>query len=127
MFLHLIHLLHHFRHRHIIISSKKNIKKKTYHEKKIQNHQKKIEKFHNVMTKIYFNDYAIFKYDLTFYIYDQNHDIMIFDNSIELRNHVLNYYDVDIRFAKFKYRNRKINYIQHAKKHVYNFFFYFFS
>ena len=63
------------------------------------------------MTKIYFNDYAIFEYDLTFYTCDQNHDIMIFDNSIELRNYVLNYHNVDIHFVDLKYRTRKINYI----------------
>ena len=38
-----------------------------------------------------------------------------------MRDYVLNYYDVNTRFVELKYRNKKIKYIQHAKKHIYNF------
>ena len=78
------------------------------------------------MTDVFLNDYNQFKYDLASYTCQQNHDIMIFDNSIELRNHVLDYHDVDTRSVESKYYTRKINYIQHAEKHVYNFFSLFF-
>lgn len=35
---------------------------------------------------------------------------------------MLNYYDIDFYFVEFKYRIKKINYIQHAEDYVYNFF-----
>ena len=73
------------------------------------------------MTEVYFNDNNQSKYDFAFYICQQNHNIMIFDNSIELRDHVLDYHDVNTRFVELKYRNNETKYIQHAKKHVYNF------
>ena len=48
---------------------------------------------------------------------------MIFDNFVELRNYVLNYYEVNTRAIESRYRTKNVEYKQHAKKHVYNFFF----
>ena len=79
-----------------------------YHDYQIE---KKFQSSHNVITNVYFNDYNQFKYDLTFYICEHMHDVMTFDNSIELRFHVLNYHEMNARSTKSIYRIRKINYI----------------
>ena len=94
-----------------------------YHEEEVQNQSEEEveEQFHSAMAGVYFNDYAMLKYGLASYTCGQNHDIMIFGNSVELRDHVLDYHGVDTRFAGLKYRNREANYIQHAEEHVYNF------
>ena len=49
------------------------------------------------------------------------HNTITFGNSAELRDHVLNYHNVDSQSTKPKYRTRKANYIEHANNHVYNF------
>ena len=106
---------------------KKKYQKEVFHDQKNdekQHHEKK--QFHNVITNVFFNDNNQFKYNLASYICQQNHDVMIFDNLVELRDYVLNYYEVVTRLIESKYYTRKINYIQHAKKHVYNFFSFFF-
>ena len=95
---------------------------KTYHVEKENHDENEKNQSHNVMIDVYFNDHNQLKYDLTFYTCDQNHFVMIFDNFVELWNHVLNYHDTNIRFSIIKYRNKNVEYKQHAKKHVYNFF-----
>ena len=128
--LHEMQLLHFRRQLIIITSSKKYSEKKNHHEKVIehenhhQHHEKKL--FRNVMIEIFFNNSNEFKYDLTSYICQQTSCVQSFDNVIKLRDYVFEYHDVNINFAKSKYRIRNVNYITHAKKHVYNYSSFFF-
>ena len=75
---------------------------------------------------MFFNNNNQFKYDLTSFICQQSSCSRLFDNVMKLRNYVLNYYDVDIESVEFKYHMHKINNDEHAQKHVYNFFSFFF-
>ena len=110
----------------------KKYQKKIYHDHENNEHenQQQIEKefqsFRSVMIEIFFNDNSVVKYELAFFICQQTSCFQSFDNAIELKDHVLNYHDVDTRSIEFKYRVREINYIQHAENHVYNFFSSFF-
>ena len=73
------------------------------------------------MTEVFFNNSNELKYDLASYICQQTSCVQSFGNVIELRNHVLEYHDVNTNFADFKYRIQNANYIAHAEKHVYNY------
>ena len=91
---------------------KKNIKKKVFYDQKNneKQHYKK-KQSHNAITNVFFNNNNQFKYDLTSYTCQQNHNVMTFDNSIELQNHVLNYHKINTRSIESKYYTREINYI----------------
>ena len=109
----------------------KKYQEKIYHEQKNNesenhHHEEESQSFRNVMIEVFFNDNNVVKYELASFICQQTSCSQSFDNAIELRNHVLNYHDVDTRFTEFKYRIREIDYVQHAENHVYNFFSSFF-
>ena len=69
----------------------------------------------------YFNEHAEFRYDLAFYICDHCFKYYSFDNADELREHVLEYHSVDIKFNISKMQIRDLNHAQHAEEHVYNY------
>ena len=69
----------------------------------------------------YFNEHEKSRYDLAFYICDHDHKLYFFDNVDELREHVLEYHDVDIKFNISKMQIRDTNHARHAEKHVYNY------
>ena len=74
------------------------------------------------MTEVFFNNSSQLKYGLTSYTCQQTPCFgRTFDNVIELRDHVLDYHDVDIKSIGPKYHMRSANYIQHAEEHVYNY------
>ena len=78
------------------------------------------------MIEVFFNNNNEFKYDLISYICQQTSCVQSFDNVIKLRDYVLEYHNVNINFVDFKYHIQNVNYIAHAKKHVYNYFSLFF-
>ena len=73
------------------------------------------------MMNSYFNEHEKSRYDLAFYICEHDHKLYSFDNVDELREHVLEYHDVDTRFNIFKMQIRDTNHARHAEKHVYNY------
>ena len=73
------------------------------------------------MMNSYFNEHEKSRYDLTFYICDHDYKFCFFDNVDELREHVLKYHDVDIKFNIFKMQIRDTNHVRHVEKHVYNY------
>ena len=73
------------------------------------------------MTEVFFNNSDELKYDLALYICQQTSCAQSFDNVIELRDYVFEYYDVNTNFVEPKYRIQNVNYIAHAEKHVYNY------
>ena len=92
------------------------------HENEDEHHENEAtQPPHSAMAGVFFNDYNQPKYGLAPYSCQQNHGIMTFGNSAELRDHVLDYHGVDTRSAGPKYHTREANYIQHAEEHVYNF------
>ena len=56
------------------------------------------------MINVFFNDNNEFKYDLSFYICKHCLTFYLFDNFEKFRDHVIEYYDNNIRVAKFKHR-----------------------
>ena len=86
-----------------------------------EQHHHEEEPPHSASAGVFFNDYSQPRYGLAPYTCSYIHNTMTFGNSNELRDHVLEYHEVDTRSAGPKYRTRKANYIQHAKDHVYNF------
>ena len=82
--------------------------------------------YRNVMIKVFFNNNYEFKYNLILYICQQILCVQSFDNVIKFRNYVFEYHDMNINFVDFKYRIQNVNYITHAKKHVYNYSLFFF-
>ena len=102
---------------------KQNQEKNAYHEQKSEDISLKSfqQEFRNVMMNSYFNEHEKSRYDLTLYICDHDHKFYSFDNVDELREHVLEYHDVDTRFNIFKMQIRDTNHARHAEKHVYNY------
>ena len=78
------------------------------------------------MIKVFFNNNNELKYDLILYFCQQTSCVQSFDNFIKLCDYVFEYYNVNINFAKSKYRIRNVNYITHAKKYIYNYSLLFF-
>ena len=100
-------------------SQKNDDQQKIYHdqkEKKIEHHQ---FEHHNAMIEIFFNDNSKFELNLNFWTCDKCSTI--FDNSDELRDHFLNYHNVDSRISTYNKRLQNEKYVKHAKKHVYNY------
>ena len=75
------------------------------------------------MIEFFFNNSNDTKYNVSFFTCQYCFISRSFDNKNELKNHVLNYYHVDIRFFEIIRRFQKSNHNEHAKKHVYFFLF----
>ena len=71
------------------------------------------------MIETFFNDNNKFELSLNFWTCDKCS--IAFDNSDELRDHLLNYHSVDSRISTYNKRLQDEKYVKHAKKHVYNY------
>ena len=87
------------------------------HEKKKIEHQQ--FEHHSAMIEIFFNDSNKFELSLNSWSCDKCS--IVFDNSDELRDHLLNYHSVDSRISTYNKRLQDEKYVKHAKKHVYNY------
>ena len=100
-------------------NQKNNDHQKIYHD----HEKKKIEhqqfEHHNAIIEILFNDNNKFELNLNFWTYDKCS--IVFNNSNELRDYFLNYYNVDSRINTYNKRLQNEKYVKHAKKHVYNY------
>ena len=74
------------------------------------------------MIDVYFNEHDELKYDLAPYTCEHCSTMQTFDNSDELREHVLHYHDFDTRSTSAKSKLQNHSYAKHAEEHVYNFF-----
>ena len=75
----------------------------------------------SAMINSYFNEHSELRYGLASYICDHCSRFYSFGNVDELREHVLEYHEVDTRFNTAKMQIRDVNHRQHAEKHVYNY------
>ena len=104
---------------------------KDENQREIYHDQKEKKKFehqqfehHNAKIEIFFNDSSKFEMSLNFETCDKCS--FAFDNSNKLRDHFLNYYNIDSRINIYNKRLQNEKYAKHAKKHVYNYFSQFF-
>ena len=103
---------------------KQNQKKNAYHDQESEDiflESSQQQKSRSAMMNSYFNEHEESRYDLTLYICDHDHKLYSFDNVDELREHVLEYHDVDTRFNISKMQIRDTNHARHVEKHVYNY------
>ena len=100
-------------------SQKDDDQQKVYHDQK----EKKIEhqqlEHHSAMIEIFFNDSNKSELNLNSWTCDKCS--IAFDNSNELRDHLLNYHCVDSRVNTYNKRLQDEEYAKHVKKHVYNY------
>ena len=100
-------------------SQKDDDQQEVYHDQR----EKKIEhqqfEHHSAMIEIFFNDSSESKLNLNFWTCEIC--AIAFDNSNELRDHILKYHDVDSRINTYNKRLQDKRYAKHAKKHVYNY------
>ena len=103
---------------------KQNQKKNAYHDQESKNiflESFQQQKSRSAMMNSYFNEHEESRYDLALYICDHDHKSYSFDNVDELREHVLEYHDIDTKFNIFKMQIRDTNHVRHVEKHVYNY------
>ena len=106
------------------VNQKNDNQQKIYHDQKEKKFEHQQLEHHSAKIEIFFNDNSKSEMNLNFWICDKCS--FAFDNSNELRDHFLNYHNVDSRVNTYNKRLQDEKYAKHAKKHVYNYFSQFF-
>ena len=94
---------------------------KAYQAGEVKKHHDEEQSPRSAMTDVFFNDINEVKYDVAPLTCQHCPTPQSFDNRNELRNHVLNIHQFDIRSPEAIRRLQQTNKNEHAKKHVYNF------